>query len=59
MGGSRGTHKEVKCTQKFGDKTRRKETTLTFKNRASYKQDGRTATLQMLHFTYFFNNYTY
>ena len=23
---------------------------LTFKNRASYIQDGRTATLQMLHF---------
>ena len=29
-------------------------TTLTFKNRASYIQDGRTATLQMLHFIYFF-----
>jgi len=28
--------------------------TLTFKNRASYIQDGRTATLQMLHFIYFF-----
>jgi hypothetical protein len=27
---------------------------LTFKNRASYIWDGRTATLQMLHFTYFF-----
>jgi len=27
---------------------------LTFKNRASYVQDGRTATLQMLHFVYFF-----
>ena len=27
---------------------------LTFKNRASYIQDGRTATLQMLHFIYFF-----
>jgi len=26
---------------------------LTFKNRASYIQDGRTATLQMLHFIYF------
>jgi len=30
---------------------------LTFKNRASYIQDGRTATLQMLHFLYiFFSN---
>jgi len=29
---------------------------LTNKNRASYIQDGRTATLQMLHFIYFFNN---
>jgi len=27
---------------------------LTFKNRASYIQDGRTAILQMLHFIYFF-----
>jgi hypothetical protein len=27
---------------------------LTFKNRASYIQDRRTATLQMLHFIYFF-----
>ena len=32
----------------------------TFKNRASYIQDGRTATLQMLHFIYiFFNKYKY
>ena len=29
-------------------------TSLTFKKRASYIQDGRTATLQMLHFIYFF-----
>ena len=29
--------------------------TLTFKNRASYIQDGRTATLQMLHFIYIFS----
>jgi hypothetical protein len=29
-------------------------THLTFKNRASYIQDGRTATLQMLHFILFF-----
>jgi hypothetical protein len=28
---------------------------LTFKNRASYIQDGRTATLQVLHFIYFFS----
>ena len=28
---------------------------LTFKNRASYIQDGRTATPQMLHFIYFFS----
>jgi len=27
---------------------------LTFKNRASYIWDGRTATLQMLHFIYIF-----
>jgi len=27
---------------------------LTFKNRASYIQDGRTANLQILHFIYFF-----
>jgi len=27
---------------------------LTFKNRASYIYDGHTATLQMLHFIYFF-----
>ena len=29
---------------------------LTFKNRASYIKDGGTATLQMLHFIYFFSN---
>ena len=29
--------------------------TLTFKNRVSYIQDGRTATLQMLNFIYFFS----
>jgi len=28
---------------------------LTFKNRASHIQDGRTATLQMLHFIYIFS----
>jgi len=28
---------------------------LTFKNRAPYIQDGRTATLQMLHFIYLFS----
>ena len=28
MGGSRGTYEEDKCTQKSGDETRRKETTL-------------------------------
>jgi hypothetical protein len=28
---------------------------LTFKNRASYMLDGRTATLQMLHFIYIFS----
>jgi len=33
---------------------RRHLVVLTFKNRASYVQDGRTATLQMLHFIYFF-----
>jgi hypothetical protein len=27
---------------------------LTFKNRASYIEEGRTASLQMLHFTYIF-----
>jgi hypothetical protein len=32
---------------------------LTFKIRAFYKQDGRTATLQMSHFIYFFNAYKY
>jgi hypothetical protein len=32
---------------------------LTFKNRASCIWDGRTATLRMLHFIYFFNNYKY
>jgi len=33
---------------------------LTFKNRASYILDGHTATLQMLHFIYFFfNKYKY
>ena len=32
---------------------------LTFKKRASYIQDGRTATIQMLHFIYFFNKYKY
>jgi hypothetical protein len=32
---------------------------LTFKNRASYIWDGRNATLQMLHFIYFFNKYKY
>jgi hypothetical protein len=32
---------------------------LTFKNCASHIWDGRTATLQMLHFIYFFNKYKY
>jgi len=33
---------------------------LTFKNPASYIYDGRTTTLQMLHFMYFFfNKYKY
>jgi hypothetical protein len=32
---------------------------LTFKNRASYIYDGRIATLQMLHFMYFFNKCKY
>jgi len=31
------------------------EVPLTFQNRASYIHDGRTATLQMLHFIYFFS----
>ena len=31
----------------------------TFKNRASYIQDGRTATLRMLPFIHFFNKYKY
>jgi hypothetical protein len=32
---------------------------LTFKNRVSYIQNGRTATLQMFHFIYFSNKYKY
>jgi hypothetical protein len=34
---------------------------LTFKNRASYIEDGRTATLEMLHYIYIyiFNKYKY
>jgi hypothetical protein len=32
---------------------------LTFKKRASYIEDGRTATLQTLHFIYFFNKFKY
>jgi hypothetical protein len=32
---------------------------LTFNNHASYIEDGGTATLQMLHFIYFFNKYKY
>ena len=32
---------------------------LTFRNRASYIYDGHTANLQMLHFIYLFNKYTY
>ena len=35
------------------------ESFLTFKNRASYTEDGRTATLQMLHIIYFVNKYKY
>jgi hypothetical protein len=31
---------------------------LTFKNRASYIQNGRTTTLQMLHFIYIFSTNT-
>jgi hypothetical protein len=33
--------------------------TLTFRNPASYKKDGHTATLNTPHFLYFFNKYTY
>jgi hypothetical protein len=37
-----------------------KELYLTFKNRASYIEDGPTATFQMLHFIFiFFLNYKY
>jgi hypothetical protein len=36
-----------------------KEWCLTFKNRAAYILDGHIATLQMLHFIYFFNKYKY
>jgi hypothetical protein len=32
---------------------------LTFRNHASYIQDGHTATLQTPHLIYFFNKYTY
>jgi hypothetical protein len=32
---------------------------LTFKNRASYIQDGPTTTHQMLHFVFFFNKLKY
>jgi len=32
----------------------KRDVVLTFKNRASYIQDAHTATLQMLHFMYFF-----
>jgi hypothetical protein len=32
---------------------------LTLKNRASYRKDRCTATLQMLHFIYFLNKYKY
>jgi len=37
-----------------GLETQKKGAILTFKNRASYIQDERTATLQMLHFIYIF-----
>jgi hypothetical protein len=32
---------------------------LTFRNRASYIQDGHTATLQTPYFIYYFNKYPY
>jgi hypothetical protein len=32
---------------------------LTLKNRAYYIEEGRTATIQMLHFIYFFIKYKY
>jgi hypothetical protein len=35
--------------------SKKKVFVLTFRNRASYIQDGRTATLQMLHFIYIFS----
>jgi hypothetical protein len=33
--------------------------TLTFRHRASYIQDDRSANLQMLYFIYLFNKYKY
>jgi len=43
----------------YGLVTRPLSTYLTFKNRASYIQDGHTPVLSILHFIYFFNKYKY
>jgi hypothetical protein len=39
----------------FENRTLREVLQLTFRNLASYIKDGRTATLQMLHFIYLFS----
>ena len=45
---------EVECAVIY-DYTRTAKNRLTFKKRASYIYDGRTAILQLLHFIYFFS----
>ena len=52
-GGKVGRLEEKKEARKEGRNYEgRNSKILTFKNRASYIWDGRTATLQMLHFIY-------
>jgi hypothetical protein len=54
---NRNSHEEYSTQKSKSVGAKRTETDhqcLTFKNRASYIQDGRTTTLQMLHFIFFF-----
>ena len=58
--GSDSFFREVlSCLKTETEHLSKRRAPLTFKNRASYIWDGRTATLQMLHFIYFFNKYKY
>jgi hypothetical protein len=55
--GQQGVYKITRHVSELTEARLKYSTFLTFGNRASYIQDGHTATLQTPHFIYFFNKY--